>query len=68
MTEPRKVNINGTEYNWDDLSEDVRAQLVNLRITDGEIERLNRQLSIAKTAKNAYGRALRQAMEASTEK
>lgn len=52
------VTIDGTEYPLDDLSEQARAQLTNLRVTDAEIERLNQQLAIAQTARAAYARAL----------
>lgn len=52
------LTIDGTEYNAADLSENARAQVVNLRVTDQEIERLQRQLAIHQTARTAYARAL----------
>ncbi|WP_252107302.1 MULTISPECIES: DUF6447 family protein [unclassified Halomonas] len=53
------VTIDGQEYNMADLSENARAQLVNLRVTDQEIQRLNQQLAIAQTARTAYANALK---------
>lgn len=53
------VTIDGSEYNVADLSENARNQLLNLRVTDQEIQRLNQQLAIAQTARTAYARALK---------
>jgi len=52
------VTIDGTEYNVADLSENARNQVVNLRVTDAEIEKLKQQLAIYQTARTAYARAL----------
>ncbi|WP_087720922.1 DUF6447 family protein [Salinicola salarius] len=52
------LTIDGTEYNLADLSENARAQVTNLRVTDQEIARLQQQLAIAQTARTAYARAL----------
>jgi glycerate kinase len=60
-TEPassQKVTIDGTEYNLDDLSENARSQVVNLRVTDQEVARIKQQLAIYQTARTAYARAL----------
>lgn len=56
--EKQTVSIDGIEYNLADLSEEATQQLANLRVADQEIERLNTQLAIAQTARNAYARAL----------
>ncbi|MBT2787216.1 MULTISPECIES: DUF6447 family protein [unclassified Halomonas] len=58
--DPKTVTIDGHEYNLADLSENARNQLVNLRVTDQEIQRLNQQLAIAQTARTAYANALKQ--------
>jgi len=52
------LTIDGAEYNLADLSENARAQVTNLRVTDQEIARLQQQLAIAQTARTAYARAL----------
>ncbi|WP_226930689.1 DUF6447 family protein [Halomonas sp. 3F2F] len=51
---PRTLTIDGTEYNIADLSENARNQVLNLRATDEQIQRLNQQLAIAQTARTAY--------------
>lgn len=52
------LTIDGTEYNVADLSENAQNQVVNLRVTDAEIEKLKQQLAIYQTARTAYARAL----------
>lgn len=52
------ITIDGKEFNVNDLSENARNQVINLRVTDAEIEKLNQQLAIYQTARTAYARAL----------
>lgn len=54
----QEVTINGKTYKVADLSEDARKQLISIQITESEIKRLQAQLAIAQTAKNAYQQAL----------
>lgn len=56
------VTIDGTEYNVADLSDNAKAQLTNLRVTDTEIEKLKQQLAITQTARTAYANALKAAL------
>lgn len=51
------MTLNGTDDNLVDLSENARSQVVNLRVTDAEIEKLN-QKAIYQTARTSYVRAL----------
>lgn len=60
---PRTVTIDGQQYELDKLSEQARNQVLNLRITDQEIQRLNHQLAITKTARVAYANALKGELE-----
>lgn len=53
-----KINIDGKEYLFSDLSDDAKAQLQSLQFTRGEIQRLNALLAVTKTAEQAYQRAL----------
>ena len=52
------ISINGQPYSPDDLSENAKNQILNLRATDQEIARLQQQLAIAQTARAAYANAL----------
>ena len=55
-----KITIDGKDYDTDSLSDAAKAQLTSLQVTDQEIQRLNIQLAIAKTARNAYAKALQE--------
>lgn len=52
------ITIDGKNYDTDTFSTDAKAQLMSLQMVDQEIGRLNMQLAIAQTARNAYARAL----------
>ncbi len=57
--EKRSITIDGQEYDLTSLSENARQQVVNLRVTDQEIERLKQRIAIAQTARTAYANALK---------
>jgi nicotinic acid phosphoribosyltransferase len=54
--------FDGVEYAMDQLSEEARTQITNLRATDSEIARLRQHLAIFQTARSAYASALKQAL------
>lgn len=60
MTEQKMktVKINDVEYNLDELSDKAKGNLISLKITDREIDRLKQLLAIAQTARNAYAKVL----------
>jgi hypothetical protein len=51
-------------YKISELSEEAQKQLVNVRITESEIRRLQMQLAITQTAHSAYEQALLAALPA----
>jgi hypothetical protein len=57
------IKINDKDYDTDSLSAEVKAQLEMLLAAEGEIRRLQTQLAIAQTAKNAYAQALAAAVK-----
>ncbi|MFG6511029.1 MULTISPECIES: DUF6447 family protein [unclassified Sulfitobacter] len=57
-----KLNIDGREYDTDNLPEDVKAQVTNVQIVDRKIGQLKQDLAILETARNAYVRALQGAL------
>jgi hypothetical protein len=60
MAEPQQtLTIDGTEYPLTDLSEAAQQQVMNLRLCDQELQRLQQQLAIAQTARAAYANALK---------
>ena len=52
------VTIDNKDYDLETLPDSVKAQLTSLQVTDQEIQRLNIQLAITQTARNAYASAL----------
>jgi hypothetical protein len=50
--------INDKEYDLDELSDNAKTQIVNLQVVDSEIAKLQQQLAIMQTARNAYAKAL----------
>ena len=57
------IKINDQDYDADSLSAEAKTQLDMLLSTEAEIRRLQTQLAIAQTAKNAYARALAEAVK-----
>jgi hypothetical protein len=56
------VKIDGKDYDSESLSAEAKSQLASLQVTDAEIQRLQIQLAIAQTARNAYATALKAAL------
>lgn len=64
MALPEYITINGTNYSSAKLSEEARNQVLNIQVVDAEVARLQQQLAIAQTARNAYSNALINAVKA----
>jgi hypothetical protein len=56
------VTIDGRDYELDKLSEPARQQAININLVDQEIRRLQFQLAICQTARNAYAADLQAAL------
>lgn len=63
MSLPQYVTINGTSYASENLSEAAKAQAANVQVVDAELARLQQQIAIAQTARNAYVAALIEAVK-----
>ena len=59
----QKVSIDGTDYILDDLSDNAKAQLMNIRFVDAQIQQLNNEWAVADTARIGYTRALKSELE-----
>jgi len=57
------VKIDGKDYELETLSDEAKAQMNMLNLTDQEIQRLNVLLAIAQTARIHYGRALQEELQ-----
>jgi len=58
------IKINDVDYKLDDLSDDAKAQLQGIQVAEAEVKRLNMQIALAQTARNAYMQALQAALPA----
>lgn len=58
-----KVNVDGKEYETDTLSENARSKLASLTYCDRKLNELKSEASIIQTARNAYARDLRRALQ-----
>ena len=58
-----KVTIDGKEYDTDSLSEESKNLIQSLKFTKVEIDRLNAQIAIYKTAEVSYNRGLKASLE-----
>ena len=67
MHQEPQLTIDGLDYPLSSLSEDAKSQLQMLQITEQEIQRLQWQLAIAQTARNAYAQALKAKLPSATE-
>ena len=52
------LTVNGIRYLVADLADEAKTQFVNIQAVEAEINRLQTQLAIAQTARNAYQQAL----------
>ena len=55
----QKITIDDVEYDLDSLSDNARAQVVNLQATDQELARARSLVAILQTARMAYANALK---------
>ena len=53
------VTIDGKDYDLEDLSDKAKEQLGSLQFVQSEVNKLNAQLAVLKTAQAAYSSALK---------
>lgn len=58
MSLPESITIDGMSYATAQLPDEARSQIANVQATDAEIARIQLQLAIAQTARNAYSNVL----------
>ena len=60
------IKIDDKDYEFDTLSDEVKAQLSSLQFVNAELQRRNAQIAVLKTARKAYSKALNEALAASS--
>jgi len=63
-----RITIDGTEYDTDNLSDDVKRQVQNVSYCDRKIEELKNEAAVIQTARNAYARSLSEMLAGDPEK
>ena len=63
-----KITIDGTEYDTDTLSDDIKRQVQNVSYCDRKIEELKNEAAVIQTARNAYARSLSEMLAGDPEK
>ena len=49
-----KITVDGIEYNTEDLSDNGKAQLASLQFLEVQMSKLQNEIAVFQTAKNAY--------------
>ncbi|MBU6993430.1 DUF6447 family protein [Ferrovum myxofaciens] len=57
------IKIDDKEYDSEQLSEETKSQLSMIQFVDAELQRLNAQVAVLQTARNAYGKRLNETLE-----
>ena len=57
------VNIDGKEYNLEDLSDKAKEQLGSLQFVQAELKRLEGQIAVFRTAAVGYTNELKKELE-----
>ena len=57
------VTIDGKEYDLDKLSENAKKQLANLQFVQSEIQKIEANLAVYRTAAATYSAALKNDLE-----
>ena len=52
------ITIDNQTYDFENLSEDAKAQIVSIQFVDAELQRLQAKSAALQTARSAYARAL----------
>ena len=58
-----KITVDNIEYNTEDLSDNGKAQLASLQFLETQLVKLQGEIAVYQTAKNAYLSALKTELE-----
>ncbi len=58
-----KITINNKEYEFEQLSKEAQAQVTSLQFVEAELQRLQAQEAVLRTARNAYSRTLQEELQ-----
>ncbi len=58
-----KIEVDGIEYNTEDLTDNGKAQLASLQFLEAQMTKLTNEIAVYQTAKNGYIAALKEELE-----
>jgi hypothetical protein len=58
-----KITVDGIDYNTEDLTDNGKAQLASLQFLEVQMAKLNNEIAVYQTARNAYVAALKATLE-----
>jgi hypothetical protein len=58
-----KINVDGTEYDTENLSVNGKAQLASLQFLEVQMQRLKNEIAVYQTARAGYAAALKAELE-----
>ena len=58
-TDETVITVDDKEYKFEDMSDDAKAQLLNVQFVDGQIQQLRNEWAVADTARLGYTAALK---------
>lgn len=58
------ITIDGKEFDTDQLSDEAKGQLGSIQFIDHKVAELQAEIAALQTARNAYGKALSEALNA----
>jgi hypothetical protein len=67
QAEEATITIDDVVYKLDDLSDNAKGQIQGIQTAEAEIKRLNIQVALVQTARNAYMHALQADLPANDE-
>ena len=59
----KKINLDGVEYNVENLSDNGQAQAASLQFLKAQMNKLQKKISVYQTARNSYAAALKEELE-----
>lgn len=61
-----KITVDDIEYNTEDLTDNGKAQLASLQFLEVQMKKLQNEISVYQTARNAYVAALKSELPSSS--
>ena len=59
----KKINLDGVEYNAENLSENGKAQAASLQFLEVQMSKIKSEIAVYQTARNSYVAALKDEMD-----